>query len=89
MRTYEQRRINNSSKCSNCYGPHAFGGPAVLCVKFVLYDIQGYIQSKNLDIQEKLSERGPYVLHMTQKLYSLKASLHVICDKHIAYFRDY
>ena len=26
---------------------------------------------------------------MTQKLYSLKASLHVICDKHMAYFRDY
>jgi len=24
-------RINNSSKCSNCYGPRAFGGPAVFC----------------------------------------------------------
>jgi len=26
-------RINNSSKCSNCYGPRAFGDPAALCVK--------------------------------------------------------
>jgi len=32
-----QCRINNDSKCSNCYGPRAFGGPAVLRVKFVLY----------------------------------------------------
>jgi len=24
-------RINNSSKCSNFYGPRAFGGPAVFC----------------------------------------------------------
>jgi len=23
-----QRRINNSSKCSNCYGPRVFGGSA-------------------------------------------------------------
>ena len=30
-------RINSSSKCSNCYGP------AVLCVKFVLYYTQGWI----------------------------------------------
>ena len=43
MRAYEQCRINNGSKCSNCYGPRAFGGLAVLCVKFVLYDIQGCI----------------------------------------------
>jgi len=43
VRSYEQRRINNSSKCSNCYGLRAFGGPVVLCVKFVLYDIQGYM----------------------------------------------
>jgi len=32
-----QYRINNSSKCSNCCGPRAFGGHAVVCVKFVLY----------------------------------------------------
>jgi len=32
-----QCRISNSSKCSKCYGPHAFGGPALLCVKFVFY----------------------------------------------------
>jgi len=25
------RRINNSSKCSNCYGSRAFGDPAVFC----------------------------------------------------------
>jgi len=36
-----QYRINNSSKCSNCYGPRAFGDPTVLCVKFVLYYMQG------------------------------------------------
>jgi len=28
-----QRRINNSSKCSNCYGPRAFGAPVVFCNK--------------------------------------------------------
>jgi len=38
-----QCRINNSSKCSNCYGPRAFGGPAVLCVKCVLYHMQRWI----------------------------------------------
>jgi len=26
-----QWQINNSSKCSNCYGPRAFGGPEVFC----------------------------------------------------------
>jgi len=31
-----QCRINNSSKCSNCYGPRAFGGPAVFCNKTCL-----------------------------------------------------
>jgi len=31
-----QCRINNSSKCSNCYGPRAFGGPAVFCNKSCL-----------------------------------------------------
>jgi len=71
VRAYEQRRINNRSKCSNCYGPHAFGGPAVLCVKFVLYHIQGYIQSKNLDIQGKLSEREPlYFTHDAETLFA-------------------
>jgi len=30
---YTQCRINNSSKCSNCYGPSAFGIPLfVECV---------------------------------------------------------
>jgi len=33
-----QCRINNSSKCSNCYGPRVFGGPAVFCNKsYLLY----------------------------------------------------
>jgi len=31
-----QCRINNSSKCSNCYGPRVFGGPAVFCNKTYL-----------------------------------------------------
>ena len=31
-----QCRINNSSRCSNCYGPRAFGGPAVFCNKSYL-----------------------------------------------------
>jgi len=31
-----QCRINNSSKCSDCYGPRAFGGPAVFCNKSYL-----------------------------------------------------
>jgi len=34
---YGQCRINNSNKCSNCYGLSAFGGPADLCVKLLLY----------------------------------------------------
>ena len=36
-----QYRIKNSSKCSNCYRPRAFGDLTVLCVKFVLYYMQG------------------------------------------------
>ena len=35
-----QCRINNSSKCNNCYGPRAFGGSAVFCNKsFLLHYI--------------------------------------------------
>ena len=34
--TLLQCRINHSSKCSNCYRPRAFGGPAVFCNKFYL-----------------------------------------------------
>jgi len=30
--SWSQCRIDNSRKCSNCYEPRAFGGPAVLCV---------------------------------------------------------
>jgi len=36
-----QYRINSSSKCSNCYGPRAFGGPTVFCNKS---DLSHYIQ---------------------------------------------
>jgi len=31
-----QCRINNSSRCSNCYWPRALEGPAVFCIKFYL-----------------------------------------------------
>jgi len=34
--TSVQCQINNSSKCSNCCGPHAFGGPTVFCNKSYL-----------------------------------------------------
>ena len=33
--------VNSSSKCSTSYGPRAFGGPAVLCVKPFHYFMQG------------------------------------------------
>jgi len=37
---YPQCRINNSSKCSNCFRPRAFGGPAVFCDKlYLLYRV--------------------------------------------------
>ena len=39
---HDQCRINNGNKCSNCYGSRASWGPAVLCVKFVLYYVQGW-----------------------------------------------
>jgi len=39
-------RINNSSKCSNCYGPRAFGGPAVFCNKsYLSHYISDFFQS--------------------------------------------
>ena len=53
--------INNSSKCSSCHGPRAFGVPAVLCVKFFQYYMQGWILY--LGVRSKLSEREP-ILHM-------------------------
>jgi len=80
-------RINSSSKCSNCYGPHAFGDPAVLCVKFVLYDIQGY--RVEFRCPRKALRKGALYFTLDAELHSLKASLHIICDKHVAYFRDY
>ena len=30
-----QGQINNSRKCSNCYGPRASGGPAVFCTLYI------------------------------------------------------
>jgi len=53
----QQCRINNSSKCSNCYGPRAFGGPAVLCIEFFVIICNGGY--KKLGARGKLSERGP------------------------------
>ena len=53
--------INNSSICSNCYGPRAFGGPAVLCVKFGLYYMQGYLLEFRCPRQTL--RKGPYILH--------------------------
>jgi len=47
-------------------------GPAVLCVKFVLYYMQGHIAEFRCPRQAL--RKGSYILHMTQKLYSLKAS---------------
>ena len=41
--TCKQYRINDSSKCSNCYGTRAFGGPTVRCVQFFFYYMQGWI----------------------------------------------
>ena len=58
-----QCRINNSSKCSNCYGPRAFGGSAVLCAEAVFYharvDIRIYLSSR-----DKPPRKVAYVLHM-------------------------
>jgi len=41
-----QSRINNSSKCSNCYGSRDFGGPAVFCNKSYLLHYIDLFQSK-------------------------------------------
>ena len=38
--SYRQCRINNSSKCSTCYGSRAFWGPAVFCNKSQLLHYQ-------------------------------------------------
>ena len=56
-----QCRINNSSKCSNCYQPRAFGGPAVLCLKFVLYCMQRRILEFRQTFGKANSES---ILHM-------------------------
>jgi len=64
---------DNSSKCSNCYGPRAFGGPVVLCVKLFLF----YMQKWTLEFRcprLTLRKRGLYFTHAIRKLYSLKAN---------------
>jgi len=38
-----QYRIDNSSKCSNSFGPRAFWGLAILYIEFVLNCMQGWI----------------------------------------------
>jgi len=79
VRAYEQRRINNNSKCSNCYGPRAFGDPAVLCVKFVLCDIQGYVvefrqfsyPSRKFSYPRKTLRKGAlYFIHDAETLFA-------------------
>ena len=72
MRAYEQRRINNNSKCSNCYGPRAFGDPAVLCVKFVLCDIQGYVvEFRQFSYPRKTLRKGAlYFIHDAETLFA-------------------
>ena len=55
MFTDNQCQINNSSKCSNCYWPHAFGGLVVLRVKFVLYNMEGWVLELRCPRQTHLS----------------------------------
>jgi len=54
--------VNNSSKCSNCYWPYAFGVLAVLCVKFVLCYMLGWILEIRCPRQTR--RKQPYVLHL-------------------------
>jgi len=68
---YSQFRINNSSKCSNCFGPCAFGVPAVFRVIFVLYNMQGWI------LQFRCTRQGLiflslYFTHAIPKLFRWK-----------------
>jgi len=45
--TQGQCHINNSSKCSNCYKSHAFGGPTVFCnVSYLSHYTKDFFQSK-------------------------------------------
>jgi len=43
---FMQSRINNNSKCSHCYGPRAFGSPAVFCNNSYLLHYIDLFQSK-------------------------------------------
>jgi len=73
IHSWNQRRTNNSSKCSNCYGPHAFGDPAVLCVKFVLYYVQEWILEFRY-LKQTLRKGTLSFIHFIQKLCSLIAN---------------
>ena len=63
--TPSQCRINNSSKCRNCYEPRVFGGLAVPVRNLVFIICKG--KYYNLGARGRLSERGPYILHMIYK----------------------
>jgi len=58
---WHQCRINNSSKCSNCYGARAFGGPAVLRFTFFFIICKGGYY--NIGVRGKLSQRAPHMLY--------------------------
>ena len=59
----DQCRINNSSKCSNCYGLRTFGDPALICVKFVLLYMQGRILEFRCP-RQTLRKGAIYILHV-------------------------
>jgi len=71
--TVDYCQISNSYKCSNCYGARAFWGPADLCVKLVLYYMQGGILEFRCR-RQTLRKATLYFRQAIQKLYSLKAS---------------
>jgi len=66
---YNQCRISNNSKCRNCYGPRAFGGPGVLCVKFILYYTQGNILEFRCP-RQTLRTGDLYFTHDTETLFA-------------------
>jgi len=65
----DQCRIINSSKC---YGACVFWGPAVFCVKFAVYCMQGWILEFKCP-RQTLRKAALYYIHIIQKFYSLKA----------------
>ena len=49
--------------------PALLGGPAVLCVKFVLYDIQGYIVEFRC-LRKTLRKGALYLTHDAETLFA-------------------